>query len=162
VRISVSEPTRFWYRDPNAPVPSGPPGVGVVALIEREGSLLLERRSDCGRWGLIGGALDPGESLVEAMRREVWEETGLTARVCTLFGTFSDPTRIMQYADGPPRRIVSLVYRVKIEDFAPLACSHESLELRFVPRDELAAMDIVETARPIVDAWLDGQALVLE
>lgn len=153
---------RFFYRDPAAPATNRPPSLGVIALIERDGALLLERRSDCGRWGVIGGALDPDESLVEALRREVYEETGLTVTGCALFGTFSDPTRIAAYADGNVVRIIGIAYTVEVADFDALRCSEESLELRFFPREELAAVDVVESARPVLDAYLTRQAVVLE
>lgn len=38
-------------------------------MFERDGALPLERRSDCGRWGLIGGTADVEESLDDALRR---------------------------------------------------------------------------------------------
>ena len=41
------------------------------------GAILLQRRTDDGLWGLPGGALEPGDSLEEAARRELLEETGL-------------------------------------------------------------------------------------
>ena len=41
----------------------------MLALFERDGALPLERRSDCGRWGLIGGTADVEESLDDALRR---------------------------------------------------------------------------------------------
>ena len=47
----------FYYQDPNAPQPNLPLQIGVSAFIERDGALLLERRSDCNRWSLIGGAV---------------------------------------------------------------------------------------------------------
>jgi 8-oxo-dGTP pyrophosphatase MutT (NUDIX family) len=42
--------------------------------------LLRRRRGDslAGHWELPGGKVDAGESHVEALRREMWEETGLT------------------------------------------------------------------------------------
>lgn len=50
---------------------------GVAALVRNEeGSLLLIRRSDDGRWGLPAGVVDPGETPADAVRREVLEETG--------------------------------------------------------------------------------------
>ena len=66
----------FYYRDSAAPAPNQPIGIGVLALIERDGALLMERRSDCGRWGLVGGAVEVQEALGDALRREVREETG--------------------------------------------------------------------------------------
>jgi 8-oxo-dGTP pyrophosphatase MutT (NUDIX family) len=154
--------TRFFFRDPAAPKPNRPLGVGALALIERDNTLLLECRSDCGRWGLIGGALDLDESLDMALRREVFEETGLLVRGYRLFGTFSDPTRIFQYPDGNIVRVLSLVYWVEVEDFSTLCCSEESTELRFFTPGELRDLDIVETGRHVIDRYLAGESLVLE
>ncbi len=51
---------------------------GAVVARARDGTVLLlhERVED--RWGFPKGHVDPGESLLEAARREVSEETGLT------------------------------------------------------------------------------------
>jgi hypothetical protein len=35
--------TRFYYRDPDAPAAEGPPMIGALALIERDGALLMDR-----------------------------------------------------------------------------------------------------------------------
>ena len=80
-------PSRFFYRDAAAPEPTQPLSLGVVAFIEREGAILLERRVDSGRWGLVGGAVELNDSLEAALRREVQEETGLTVSRFSLFGT---------------------------------------------------------------------------
>ena len=61
----------FFCRDPDAPRPNRPIGVGVLALIERDGALLLGRRSDCGRWGLVGGRVEIEESLEDGLRRTI-------------------------------------------------------------------------------------------
>ena len=73
-------PSRFFYRSAGAPVPNKPPDLGGVALLERDGTPLLDCRSDSGRWGLIGGAVEPNGSLDQALRREVAEEPGLVIR----------------------------------------------------------------------------------
>jgi ADP-ribose pyrophosphatase YjhB (NUDIX family) len=156
------EPARFYYRDPQAPAPTRLPSAGVVALIERDGALLLDCREDCGRWALVGGGVDANESLGDALRREVREETGLTVRHFSLFGTFSDPSRIVQRPDGEVRRTITLAYLVEVEPFDQLRRSDESLALRFVPRDELAHLDIVETHRHIVEDYLYERPVVLK
>jgi len=57
------------------------PKVGVNAVIfGPEGQLFLTRRRDDGCWELPGGWADVGESPREALRRELWEETGLDVR----------------------------------------------------------------------------------
>lgn len=146
----------YFYRDPNAPMPNKPTSVGVVALIEHEGALLLDCRADGGQWGLIGGAVANDESLAEALCREVAEETGLTVRSYALFGTFSDPSRIIQYPDGNTMRIITLAYRVEVEHFDVLRCSGESTALRFVSPHELRHLDIAATHRHIVDHYLSS------
>jgi 8-oxo-dGTP pyrophosphatase MutT (NUDIX family) len=154
--------TSFHYRDPLAPKPNRPTTLGVSALIEQDGRLLLERRSDNGQWGLIGGGVESDESLDQALRREVPEETGLTITSYTLFGTFSDPSRIGSFANGDVVRFVVLVYRAEVEGFSALACSDESLELGFFTRAELADLDVVATGRDVLDAYLTRQPPVLD
>jgi 8-oxo-dGTP pyrophosphatase MutT (NUDIX family) len=153
--------TTFHYRDPLAPRPTIQT-LGVTALIERDGKLLLERRSDNGQWGLIGGGVEIDESLEQALRREVLEETGLTVVSFELFGTFSDPSRIGHFANGAVVRFVVLAYTVHVEDFSTLRCGEESLELGFFSCSELADLDIVPTGRDVLDAYLTRQAVVLD
>jgi len=73
------------------PTPPGPPtpvvAVGAVAVVD--GSLLLVRRAnppEPGRWTVPGGRLEAGESVPEAVEREVLEETGLRVRCGELVG----------------------------------------------------------------------------
>ncbi|HET7272806.1 MAG TPA: NUDIX domain-containing protein [Rubrobacter sp.] len=147
---------KFFYRSTDTPRPNRPIGVGVLALIERDGALLLERRSDCGRWGLIGGGVDVEESLEDALRREVREETGLVVASQELYGVLSDPSRIVSYPDGNVVRLVAFVFRTEVEGFETLRRSDESEELRFFGPEELPDLDVIETARPILDSYLSA------
>ena len=129
--MPVTSKAEFFYRSSDAPRPNRPIGVGVLALIERDGALLLERRSDCGRWGLIGGGVDVEESLEDALRREVHEETNLVVDSQELYGVLSDPSRIVRYPDGNVVRLVAFVFRTEVEGFDTLRRSDESEELQF-------------------------------
>lgn len=122
----------------------------MLALIEHEGRLLLELRSDCDEWGLPGGAVEPDEYIEDALRREVFEETNLVVTHPEPFGVFSDASRIVAYPDGSVVRLISFVYRVEVEDMSPLQTSEESLDLRFFDREGLRDLDIVETAAPVI------------
>jgi ADP-ribose pyrophosphatase YjhB (NUDIX family) len=56
------------------------PGVGCGAAILRDGRLLLVKRlraPEAGHWSLPGGKVDFGESIADAVRREIREEVGL-------------------------------------------------------------------------------------
>lgn len=71
----------------------------VGALIRRDGRLLVVRRAlECrilpGYWDIPGGHVEPGGSLVEALHREVREETGLSVRILA-------PARTIRY-ELPP------------------------------------------------------------
>lgn len=127
-----------------------------MALIERDGSLLMERRVDAPLWSLIAGGVEDTETLADALRREVLEETGLSVVGYDLFGTFSDPTRIIHYADGNVLRMASFVYSVEVASFDGLRASKESEELRFFPREALRALDVPATQRPVLERLLSG------
>ncbi|MGB8954661.1 MAG: NUDIX domain-containing protein [Tumebacillaceae bacterium] len=152
----------FYYQDPNAPAPNLPLQVGVAAFIERDGALLLERRSDSNRWSLIGGAVEMDEDLHQCVSREVWEETGLNVTAAGLVGIFSDPSRIVQYPDGNIMRSITVAFSVEVEDHKGLRRSEESRELAYIPLNVLANLDIVETHRHIVDSFLKKTPPIVE
>lgn len=63
------------------------PVVGVGAVVLRDGQILLVRRSNPprrGQWSLPGGAQELGETVFEAARREVLEETAISIEVLGL------------------------------------------------------------------------------
>lgn len=66
------------------------PHVTVACVIERGGQFLMVEEEIDGRivWNQPAGHLDPGESLVAAVRRETLEETGWTFTPCALVGVY--------------------------------------------------------------------------
>lgn len=144
-----------WYRDPAAPEPNLPRKIGVTAIIERDGLVLTDCRADSltPEWAFIGGTLEE-ESVLDALHREVLEETGFEIASAALFGIFSDPTRIVSYPDGNVVRVASVVFRVVPRGDDDPVASHESAELRFVSWDELARLEFWPAHRPIRDALL--------
>ena len=147
-----------YYRDPAALAPNVPRRVGVTVLIERDGAILVERRADndADEWAFIGGGLGEDEPLLAALHREVREETGFEIVDATLFGLFSDPTRVIAYPDGNICRVVSIVFHVVPDGMAEPVLSDESREMRFVPRHELTSFDFWPAQRPIRDAVMAG------
>ncbi len=67
--------------------------IAVSALIFQEGNVLLALRRDIDWWNLPGGGMEVGETVEEAVCREVWEETGLEVEVEFLVGVYSKPQK---------------------------------------------------------------------
>jgi 8-oxo-dGTP diphosphatase len=68
--------------------------IGVYALIfDDEGRVLLGHRRDIDWWNLPGGGMEAGETVDEAICREVREETGLEVKVERLVGVYSKPQK---------------------------------------------------------------------
>lgn len=150
-------PVPSYFRDPEAPAPNNPRRVGVVAFIQRDGSLLLERRADFGTWGLPGGALDEDETVQQGIAREVLEETGLEVLSIELLGVFSEPSRIIEYDDGNVYRLLTIAFVVAVAPGEPRH-SEESLELRFVPFARIREFEIGASHVPVVAAFIEGHA----
>jgi 8-oxo-dGTP diphosphatase len=67
--------------------------IAVAALIFDEERILLALRRDIDWWNLPGGGMEIGETVEEAVRREVLEETGLVVEVGQLVGVYSKPQK---------------------------------------------------------------------
>lgn len=134
--------------------------IGVAAIVRRDdGQILLERRSDCGWWGLPGGRVEPGESITEAALREVFEETGLTVRITGLVGLYSEPEeRIVTYPDNVVHLIDAAVAAEVVS--GRLTISPESEELQFFDPQRLPA-DLVPPARRLLADYAQGLSGVL-
>lgn len=104
-----------------------------VAAVVRDGQgrILLQRRSDNGLWGLPGGSVEIGESVTQAIIREVREETGLSVRVDRLIGVYSDPGfQVVRYPDGNVVHYVSSLFSCTILGGCLETCD-ETLALQF-------------------------------
>ena len=67
--------------------------VAVSALLFDEHRVLLAHRRDIDWWNLPGGGMELGETVEEAVKREVLEETGLDVEVEQLVGVYSKPQK---------------------------------------------------------------------
>jgi 8-oxo-dGTP pyrophosphatase MutT (NUDIX family) len=117
--------------------------VGAAALIvDDQNRLLMLKRSDSGCWGPPGGAVELGEVIEDAARREVWEETGLELGDLSLFGVFSGPKLFYRYPNGDE------VYNVTIIYLARFLGGEVRLNGEHTTWDWFAAADIPENISP--------------
>ena len=113
------------------------PGAGV--FIYRDGKLLLQRRRDNGLWADHGGSLEPGETVEDTARRELWEETGLRAGKLELIGIFSGPDMNYTYPNGDQVSILGIYYLCREFEGEPRPQTEEVAELRWFPLEAIPA-----------------------
>jgi len=90
----------------------------VAAVIEQDGKVLLVRRPEgtgLNCWQLPGGAVRFGESLQEALRRELKESLGVEAAVRSLTPVFVTQTVL----PAESRHVICLLYRAEITGGEP-------------------------------------------
>jgi 8-oxo-dGTP diphosphatase len=111
--------------------------VGAVAVLD--GNLLLvQRRNEpgAGEWSVPGGRVEPGETLAEAVVRELAEETGLEGVCGSLVGWVE---RI-----GPDHHFVILDFAVTLLGDEEPRPGDDALDARWVPLDEVADWLLVD------------------
>ncbi|MEV5895775.1 NUDIX hydrolase [Nonomuraea fuscirosea] len=148
-----------FYDDPDAPEPNNLiPSVNVIVTNEA-GDLLMIRRTDNDNWATPGGAIDLGESIPQAAVRETLEETGITCEITGLVGTYSDPRHVILYtSNGEARQEFSLVLTARAVSGEPTP-SDESREVRWVSRDQVAALRMDRSMRMRIEHYLSGAGI---
>ena len=110
-----------------------------AVIFDRRGRLLLQQRSDGGQWGLPGGSVEIGESVRDAVIREVREETGLVVTVRRLVGVYSEPAlQVVRYPDGNVWHYVNVCFECVARGGELTTCD-ETLALRYVSPSRLPA-----------------------
>jgi 8-oxo-dGTP diphosphatase len=131
------------------------PVVGVGAVVVRDGkALIVKRRHDPrkGEWSLPGGHVKLGETLVEATRREILEETGLEVEVGEMIEVF----------DRIHRLDAAVRYHFVIVDFlcsvtgGRLSAGDDAEDVAWVSAAEAAAYGVNEHALRVLRRGLDA------
>jgi ADP-ribose pyrophosphatase YjhB (NUDIX family) len=112
------------------------PGVRALILDDR-GRLLLEKQRVFGSWALPHGCVDVGESVSDALKREVKEETGLAVLEAEAFGVYTEPRYSVTYPNGDEVQTFTVAFLVKAWSGQLAVDGDEVSELKFWPLDAL-------------------------
>jgi ADP-ribose pyrophosphatase YjhB (NUDIX family) len=102
-----------YYNDPNAPKANSLVPSVTAAVRDDEGRLLMIHKIDNDYWALPGGGMDIGESIADAVIREVAEETGMTVEITGIVGIYTSPGHVMAYDDGEVRQEFSVCFHAR-------------------------------------------------
>jgi len=133
---------------------------GTAAVIrDAAGRVLLIRRGDGRGWSLPGGIMEPGERLVDCLRREVWEETGLEVEPLRVVGVYSDPAYThVTYSNGDQVQFVSTTFECRVVGGTLKIDGDESLEVAYFRPEALPKPVIADHAQRIADALAGREA----
>lgn len=131
--------------------------VATAVVIDKKAQILLERRSDNGKWTIPSGIIEPDESARNCAARELHEETGLMVdpRDLRLFDEFSGKPHV--YPHGDVIWSVKLIYVVKRFWGEPKP-NFESTELARFKLHELpenVSGSTQSIAKAILERWLE-------
>ncbi|MDQ1912632.1 NUDIX hydrolase [Paenibacillus sp. GD4] len=129
--------------------------VAVSGIVESEQGQVLLVKTKHGGWVCPGGQVEAGENLMDALIREIKEESGIDVMVSHLFGVFSN-TGTHKWHDGvtdvPTKVMLDFVCKPLGGE---LCTSEETSDCRWIEKDKVLDMVTAPAVRARYQAYLD-------
>ena len=127
-----------------------------IICINKQGHILLGKRTDNHQWGYAGGSVEIDEKVEDAARREFFEETGLIADDIEFFMINSGPEAHYVYPNGDEVSNVEIIYICRNYHGQLKRQISEMDELKFFSPAEIDIYMISPPIRPVLKQLLDS------
>jgi ADP-ribose pyrophosphatase YjhB (NUDIX family) len=142
-------------------LPQVTPKVVTNALVfNSQREVLLVQRVDNELWCIPGGHMELGETLEEACKRELREETGLHGTIIRVLGLYSKPENSLHIHQGPEWHTVRISFLCRIVG-GGIQLSPETKAIQYFPLDHLPPL-ITDHAQRIQDAFEYSQETIIK
>lgn len=113
------------------------PAIAAVIFNER-GEILLQKRGDTKKWCIICGHVEFGETVENAVVREIKEELNCSSEIVRLIGIYSNPVSQTYYYPERSVQYITTYFEVKLTSEIDLDYTNEeTTELQYVDPDNL-------------------------
>ena len=126
-----------------------------IICVDKNGRLLLGKRTDNHLWGYSGGAVEIDERVEDCARRELFEEMGIIAGEIELFYINSGPEAHYVYPNGDEVSNVEVVYICRDYSGDPIPQEEELSEIRYFSVDEIMPEIISPPIRPVIRKYME-------
>ena len=125
----------------------------AAAIFNDAGEILLQKRNDVEQWCIISGHVEFGETIEEAILREIEEETNTKAIITRFIGVYSTPaSQTYHYAERTVQYVTSY-FEARLTNVIPINFSNnETKELKFFNPGNLPADMALINANWLEDA----------
>jgi len=104
----------------------------AAAIFNKDGHILLQKRKDVNQWCIISGHVEFGETVEDAVLREIFEETNVNASIKRFIGIYSSPpTQTYTYSDKTVQYITTYFEATLEKEIEKNFSNNETSELRF-------------------------------
>lgn len=121
-----------------------------AVVLDGDSVLLVQRAHEPSRgwWSVPGGVIELGETVFEAVRREVQEECGIEIKPRQVIDIVDN---VIRDADGIPRFHFVIIYVLAQFVAGEMRADSDALAVRWVTCDELSRMAVVPAVRTVVE-----------
>jgi ADP-ribose pyrophosphatase YjhB (NUDIX family) len=126
------------------------PSVSVLPVDDAGRVLLVRHAGHDDGWGVLGGAVEIGESPAEAAVREAREEIGVPVRLRGLVAALGGQDFEVTYPNGDRAAYVTTVYEAEIIDGVPRPADGELSEVGWFSGAELATVPLSRLSRALL------------